>query len=164
MRLESTTSRCNDQTGGGGGYLAEFHVDDTKDNESQAMIGLQCLGHLDVYYHGFENGLDMEEMTIEEFDLTRTEHWDVYGFSYYVMQCVRVLVEGPAGPYYQHRKDVCYIHDLYISLMMSDNYRLTSIGRHAAAVPDLFPRIAIRREKHYGLEEFKKLGFYQKVE
>lgn len=112
-----------------GKYLcfAEFKMDYTKYKKSRAGGGLQYLIHLDVYYQHFEIGLGLETMTEDERGMTTVDHWNLHGFSYYVLQYVRGLVEGPAAPYYKHLEGVRYIHEVYMDLMIGDQYKLTSV-------------------------------------
>lgn len=111
-----------------------FMVDDEKHGRSKSRLGLQYLVHLNNYYQRFDTGLDMEDMTTFELELTNTEHWDLWGFGYYVLQCIRGLAEGPAGPYWQHREGVRYMHDFYMTLQMSEYY-----WQNSQVIPRCFP-------------------------
>lgn len=124
---------------------------------AKASIGLQYLTYLDIHYHDFETGLGMKSMTVGELDLTTVDHWNLHGFSYYVLRCVRRLAEGPAGPYHSHshREGVRSIHDFYDEVMSSDRYIHTSI------IPDYFPSMNTDIKEQRGLEEFNKTGLHE---
>lgn len=38
--------------------------------------------HLDKYHQRFEDGLEMTTMTKERLDVTKADHWNLYGFNY----------------------------------------------------------------------------------
>lgn len=124
-----------------------------QDEMSKSSAGLQYLTHLDVYYQHSEDGLDLDHMAR---DLTNVDHWNLYGSSHYVLQCVRGLAEGPAGPYYKHCGDVRHIHDFYINLVMGDQYELTS-----DLYPKHFPKMTWEKPG-YLLKEFEKIPYYHK--
>lgn len=73
----------------------------------------------------------------------------MYGFGYCVLQCVRGLVEGPTGSYYQHRESARYLHDRYMALQLSEYYKQSQ-----TFTPDCFPKLTTENEEKYGLEEF----------
>lgn len=83
----------------------------------------------------------------------------MYGLNYYVLQCVQGLAGGPAGPYYQHREGARYLHDFWMGRLMNHHYRINPVP-----FPDYFPKLTINNIEKYGLEEFKQLCVYQKME
>lgn len=88
-------------------------------------------------------------MTTEELELTNLKHFGLCGFGYYVLQRVRGLAEGPAGPNYQHREGVRYLHGCYMMLQLSEYY-----GQNPSFTADLFPKLTIEKKEKYGLEDF----------
>lgn len=95
--------------------------------------GLQYLAHLDVYHQRFEDGLVIVTMTAEALDLTKMGLWSLYGFSCYVLQCVRGLAERPVGPYCKPREGFAEIPALYVRV--GDKY-----ANAAIFCPEHFPR------------------------
>lgn len=113
------------------------------------------LAHLDMCYQHVENGLDLEILTEDKRALTDVGQWNLYGFSHYVLQCVRGLAEGTAGPFYKRREGVRHVHDFFMDPMLGDQYKLTS-----ELYPKHFPQINISRKREYGSEEFKNIPYY----
>lgn len=97
-------------------------MDYEQDKQSNASGGLQYLIHLEVYHQRFGDGLDMKTMTAEELDLTKMDHGSLYWFSYYIVQRVRGLAEGPIGPYYKHLEGVRYTHAFDMNILVGGKY------------------------------------------
>lgn len=105
--------------------------------ESKASVGLQYLIHLVGCYQYFEDGLDLGIMAEDERDLTNMDHWNLYGFSYYVSQCARGLAEGPSGPYYKHLEGVRYLHDFRLLHGPHDG---RAVQAHFGTLPEALPQ------------------------
>lgn len=139
-------------------YFAESKMDYETDKKPQASGGLQNLIHIDVYHRYFEDGPDSTLGPCEgNLDLESSGRWSLYGFSSYVLQCVRGLAEGPVGRYYQHREGVRYIHGFYMDIMMGDQYKHTAIF-----YPKYFPKVRMGSKPRYEMEDMMRVPHYHK--
>lgn len=53
-------------------------------------------------------------------DLGAAEHYRQFGFSHYIIQAVRGLAEGMAGPYDKHRSGVYHLFHFYLHVLMQE--------------------------------------------
>lgn len=94
----------------------------------QGQRRAQYLIHPGVYYQNFENGLGVETLAEDERDLTNMDHWNLYGFSYYVCcSAFEAWKKDQRGHTTSIMKGIRHIHDFYMDLMVGDHYRLPSV-------------------------------------